>query len=664
MFRLRFCSPAFVPAVLGLLIAVSFPASGQQSPSSDRPRIVLTALSAPPGDTVAATLATTITTSIDLVLHLTNSLRIARADFLSPTYSFDRAVQYYRSVGADGAVFGSVTPGTGGSYVVDLDVWNAAGTDNKPAVITKTITDLLSSFDIADSISLEVASTVVGRKLAEGNLVVADVGRLSKYSVYADGQLLGRNKTRFRVLTGNRVIIIAKPGPIGDVPVATFHVDIKKDQTATVSALPNGGSFGSPIMATPLMKVNLQSNERVFEILPNKDGSAFSVVTTVTTGILQRSTRYYVRQGTEKLGPFTEFERRANGAWVAQNKSQQWFVGSPSSVVGPLPSNSYPTWVHNMADRRLVYMADVSNGGFLQKGLPDASLFDNIWELVPSPTNTEVAYVGKKGSSVFVVVGNQVNGPFDNVDTIRWSPDGSICAFSVRVGNKAFVFFGNKKFGPYSAVGDLVYAPNGRTLVYSADNYIIAGTEKLGPFQSTPVNLVFAPHGDRFAFTVPQSGGNVVHLNDGTTYGPFDWGIRYSFSPDGKVFFCSGHDPQINRVVVYLGRQRTVINEQFTIANPLFSKSGKYTAFVFDTGFSSWEMDLGGKKLNIDATLPHGLLSDGMPLYWTRSNGDFYVFAGSSKQGPYRAVTNVSNSSKFRFLVYRNGEVYRLSVPR
>jgi len=234
--RLTQASRSLVMLVVFALVLL-FPGfvSADQNSTAARPRIMLTELTSPAGDTVAKQLASTITSSLDLVMRLTGTLTVERADFLAPTLAFDRALQYYLQNGVDGAVFGAVAPAPGGAYTIDLEVWNGAQAEKRPTEVKQTISNLLASFDIADKMSLQVASTVVGRKLTEGRLVVKNVGGLSSYSVYADGHLLGRNRSEFRLLTGEREIIIAKPGALGDEPLGTFHVEIKQGETTTVA---------------------------------------------------------------------------------------------------------------------------------------------------------------------------------------------------------------------------------------------------------------------------------------------------------------------------------------------------------------------------------------------------------------------------------------------
>ncbi|HUX20878.1 MAG TPA: hypothetical protein VMW69_06535 [Spirochaetia bacterium] len=221
-------------------------AFGQQTPSKSKPVVVLTSLSAPTSDPVAEKLATTIGGSVELLLRLVGNIQVERADFLLPSASIERATEYYKNVGASAAVFGDVRPESGGKFQIELDIWRSVPANVGTTVIKTTVSDLLAAFDVADHLSLEVASTVTGHELSVGTLVVKNLDSLPKYSVYSDGNLLGRDRSTFKVLVGNREIIVAKPGVLGDTPLETFHVTIAKDETTVVSL-----KAGPPKNSTP-----------------------------------------------------------------------------------------------------------------------------------------------------------------------------------------------------------------------------------------------------------------------------------------------------------------------------------------------------------------------------------------------------------------------------
>lgn len=210
-------------------------AMAQASEKQAPPHVVLTGLKAPPGDLVAARVASTITSSLALILRLTNTVTVERADFLTPKYSLPTVIGYYDKVDAAAAVFGTVEPVPTGGYTINVQIWNKEKPNAPLQSFTKTIGNVLSSFSVVDELSLQVASSVVGRKLQVGTLVVDNTSSLPDFAVYADGQLLGRNQSSFSVLTGKHEVIVAKPGPLGDQPVELFHVDIKSKERTVIA---------------------------------------------------------------------------------------------------------------------------------------------------------------------------------------------------------------------------------------------------------------------------------------------------------------------------------------------------------------------------------------------------------------------------------------------
>lgn len=197
-------------------------------------KVVLTELAAPKDDNVAQSLASTISSSLDLLLKLSGQVTVARADFLSPEYSFTKALLYYHLQKAKAGIFGQVKPDSSGGYKIGVDIWTTDSNDSKPTVYTRTISNILGVFDVADKLSVQVASKAVGQTLALGALTVQITGKLPHFSVYADGHLLGRDKRSFRILTGKREIVVAKPGLVGDETIKVFKVDISKSKPTVV----------------------------------------------------------------------------------------------------------------------------------------------------------------------------------------------------------------------------------------------------------------------------------------------------------------------------------------------------------------------------------------------------------------------------------------------
>lgn len=226
--------PFFFLSVL-LCLVIHVEANAAPAHRNHKPRVVLTEFSAPPKDVVAARLASSITNSVELVLRLTGTVSIRRADFLAPNRTYRRAVDFYESDHADVAVFGKVETAAAGGYVVNVRIWSANRTGSNPIVLKRKISNVLSVFSFADRLALDVGSKVVGKKLQFGTLLVRGVSGLKNFGVYADGQLLGRRARRYRVLSGKRTVIVATPGPLGDQPLETFHVDVPPRGSVTVT---------------------------------------------------------------------------------------------------------------------------------------------------------------------------------------------------------------------------------------------------------------------------------------------------------------------------------------------------------------------------------------------------------------------------------------------
>ncbi len=207
--------------------------------TSGKPTIVLSLLDAPKGDTAAATISQTVTQSMALILRLTGKFSVQSADFLNPVLSYERSILYYDRVDAKIGIFGKVVPDSAGGYTIDVQLWRPGEKSGRPKSFEKKISDVFSVFDAADKLALTVASEAVGKSLAVGTLEIKNQAKLGNYGVYVDGQLIGRSLSSAKVLTGKRTVIVAVPGPLGDQPVQTFHVDISADKPAVITLTKN-----------------------------------------------------------------------------------------------------------------------------------------------------------------------------------------------------------------------------------------------------------------------------------------------------------------------------------------------------------------------------------------------------------------------------------------
>lgn len=143
---------------------------------------------------------------------------------------------------------GLTLPADNGRPRVVIVPLSAPANDPPAEQIAATVTQSLAlmlhltgSFAVinADFLDPAVSYERSTRYFREVDARVALFGRVSSdlkaYAVYADGQLVARNRSTVRVLTGKRTIIVAIAGPLGDEPVETFHVAVTAGKTVSLS---------------------------------------------------------------------------------------------------------------------------------------------------------------------------------------------------------------------------------------------------------------------------------------------------------------------------------------------------------------------------------------------------------------------------------------------
>ncbi|MFW6329979.1 MAG: hypothetical protein ACOC28_07745 [Alkalispirochaetaceae bacterium] len=219
MFRRR--THGWWPRVFLLFIPVV--AAAPVMAQENVPPVLLSPLAGAPG--VSQTLAESVTDALELTLRLSINAPLERVDFLTPHIALAPARAYYERVEAERAIFGTVAPRSGGGYVVAVSVWDADEPD-LPTESRYEVESALDIFGVADELALQIASDFVGRELAFGDLVIGNLDGLPEFAVYADDNLVARNQSRLRLISGTREVVVARPGDIGDELVERFTVTI------------------------------------------------------------------------------------------------------------------------------------------------------------------------------------------------------------------------------------------------------------------------------------------------------------------------------------------------------------------------------------------------------------------------------------------------------
>lgn len=178
-------------------------------------------------------LVQSIQSALRVTLTMANAGEIIQTDFLRPHVSLPRAYTYFQQEDISRAVYGNIDRVESGGLLISLWVWSNQA-PNSPRRFERSVDSAFDVFDVADELGLEIASSIVGRRLVFGQVIVAGTVDLAAYSIYVDGQRIAANQSRVQVLSGTRDVIVAVPGPLGDQPLQRFEVVVPENGTVAV----------------------------------------------------------------------------------------------------------------------------------------------------------------------------------------------------------------------------------------------------------------------------------------------------------------------------------------------------------------------------------------------------------------------------------------------
>jgi len=101
----------------------------------------------------------------------------------------------------------------------------------------------------------------------------------------------------------------------------------------------------------------------------------------------------------------------------------------------------------------------------------------DIFSVIPrslkvSPDSKRVAYVGRKGDKLFVVVNGEEGKGYDDIGfgSLIFSPDSKRVAYEAREGNKWFVVVDGEEGKRYDGIGvdTLIFSPDSKRVAYMA----------------------------------------------------------------------------------------------------------------------------------------------------------------------------------------------------
>lgn len=281
--------------------------------------------------------------------------------------------------------------------------------------------------------------------------------------------------------------------------------------------------------------------------------------------------------------------------------------------------------------------------------------------LIFSPSGSNIAYIGRRASAAYAVLGNSLGPSQDDIAGLRFTADGTALAYIGRKGPAAHLIVGNRISPPYEAIAEFTLNPSGAGDAYLAKEsgcwYAFVGNVRWGPYDVAD-GFAFDRRGDRWVFVarrggwdrlvfpegeglrhkriVPStlqmdfSGRHVAYVIearnrqavvvDSTPNSFYDHVEGLVFSSDGAHYAYIAYDAEGGRIVVdgIPGRKYDAVSDL------VFSSGDGGTAYLARRGGASLVV-VNGDTTSFDVVVKGSLVVDADRRHWA-------VLAGSLKE--------------------------------
>ena len=175
----------------------------------------------------------------------------------------------------------------------------------------------------------------------------------------------------------------------------------------------------------------------------------------------------------------------------------------------------------------------------LAKGRPEHR-FEEVLSRAISPTGEVIAIKHRLQGSYRVYLNGEEGRPLEDISNLVLSPDNKHLAYIGRKGEEFFVFLDNIGMGPFNQVACLTFKPGTESDLFFAyqpekNKWVIRDQvdNRYGEPVAAVDGLTFSPDGHRMVYVVLKN--RKLHLQEGTTLGPpFDLISDIRFTPDSR----------------------------------------------------------------------------------------------------------------------------------
>jgi hypothetical protein len=439
--------------------------------------------------------------------------------------------------------------------------------------------------------------------------------------------------------------------------------------------------FPSPFRVKTIGQYRLNQKESIRHILVAPGGESYTLIYEKNA----QSYEAYVKQGNQTFGPFVYVEygnEYGKGVWYAKNQQNQYFLGTAKTVNGPISNLAAIASIQNIDDRRLAFTADLETGQYIfQNGLRREGPYDDIKDLNIAPLTGKIAYAYKTGQGNYIMADGKSHGPYNGdwwdyrTRIIGWSGNGQKCAYIYTHNKRRTIVYGDKAIGTYADNSTPSFGPDGETLFYIGDGRLYrttgSGSEPAisdnnntaGPM----VSYALSPDASRLAYSyrmddrryyvvLPLPGGGIK------TYGPFSNWPEYNFSPNSKIFYCTGSEAGMEQPVMYINDEKYTV-DGYGIRPVFTSGDNRYAAFIAEIRYLSLSTDT--MSVNVSDKMESAILPDGTPVYWTEQSYQVYqLHISYNTYGPFDYAGDLSDREYIRWVLCDKGAIQLIELKR
>ncbi len=269
-----------------------------------------------------------------------------------------------------------------------------------------------------------------------------------------------------------------------------------------------------------LTKLELSEGEKIYNIYTDSLQTSYAIIIQKTTeGLISTIAEYYILTPDSKLGPFESvfdvaFFDSGKQILISVKKEGKFFVYKNNEVSGPFDNIGRFSVIYSTN----FYTYWVKENNVLFVMTPDNKLgpYSKVSFLTADQKSKNIAWTAQKSSEQTELFMNANSiAKADKIVIFGFYTDKRTFCYATGTSAGYYLYIGSKVYGPYENIGlDLAVKNEDLAIFFakiSGSWYLIAGKEKVGPFDSTGF-VAISPDGGKIAYAGFNQEGWSIYL--------------------------------------------------------------------------------------------------------------------------------------------------------